>query len=507
LIHRDLKPSNVLVSTLDDRPVVKVIDFGIAKATQARLTEKTLFTEFKQLIGTPEYMSPEQAGADLDIDTRSDVYSLGVLMYELLTGSPPFDAKELRSKAYAEMQRIIREVDPPSPSARLSTLDVLPTVAAHRQLEPRRLCQTVQGELDWIVMKCLEKDRARRYESAAAVAADIAHHLADEPVSVGAPSRAYRIRKFVRRNKAPVAAAAVILAALVIGIIGTTIGLISESRRRVIAERERATAQFNLGMAFQSNHRLAEAEELYRISVQTSSGSAVLDDRQQTARALLNLAYNLWTQHRMVEAERAYLEALTAVRQAYPPGDPYTAHALRAVGQHYRNAYNNWERAEPYFREALEISRKLSPPDHAALAADTFDEGDALSNTGRFAEAVPLMRESVAESILIADREGRGYAAWQLGLALVAQGKMQEAEAAFLEARESLGNDKQGWSESATLAILYLIWDQVEPGKGYDAKAKQWHDRLINDSAHFRAALAILTRPATRPSTTRSSSE
>src|SRR5262245_562576 len=165
LIHRDIKPSNLLVSTQDDKPLAKVIDFGIAKATQARLTEKTLFTEFRQLIGTPEYMSPEQADGSLDIDTRTDVYSLGVLLYELPVGRPPFESRELRSKAYAEMQRIIREVDPPKPSTRLSTLEALPSVAAQRSTEPRKLSASVRGELDWIVMKALEKDRARRYES------------------------------------------------------------------------------------------------------------------------------------------------------------------------------------------------------------------------------------------------------------------------------------------------------------------------------------------------------
>ena len=189
LIHRDIKPSNVLVSTQDDRAVAKVIDFGIAKATQARLTEKTLFTEYQQLIGTPQYMSPEQAGGSLDIDTRSDVFSLGVLLYELLTGSTPLDAKHLRGQAYAEMQRMIREVDPPTPSTRLSAIkDSLASVAAYRAIEPRKLNALVRGELDWITMKALEKDRGRRYESAAALAADVLHHLADEPVLAGAPS-------------------------------------------------------------------------------------------------------------------------------------------------------------------------------------------------------------------------------------------------------------------------------------------------------------------------------
>jgi serine/threonine protein kinase len=165
IIHRDIKPSNVLVSTQDGRPSTKVIDFGIAKATASRLTEKTLFTEHRTLIGTPEYMSPEQAEGLMDIDTRTDVYSLGVLLYELLTGTTPFGSKELRSAAYAEIQRIIREVEPPKPSTRIfQSTDTIASVAAHRHTEPRRLGSIVRGELDWIVMKALEKDRTRRYE-------------------------------------------------------------------------------------------------------------------------------------------------------------------------------------------------------------------------------------------------------------------------------------------------------------------------------------------------------
>jgi tetratricopeptide (TPR) repeat protein len=212
LIHRDIKPSNVLVMTQDDRPVAKVIDFGVAKAMQARLTEKTLFTDFRQLVGTPAYMSPEQAAGGLDVDTRSDVYSLGVLLYELLAGSPPFDPKELRSKAFAEMQRMICEVEPPPPSSRLSTLaDTLPSLAAQRAIEPGKLTAAVRGELDWIVMRCLEKDRKRRYESPSALARDIERYLRDEPVHACPPSAVYRLRKLIRRHRFAIATAGVFL--------------------------------------------------------------------------------------------------------------------------------------------------------------------------------------------------------------------------------------------------------------------------------------------------------
>ncbi len=203
IIHRDLKPSNLLVTLHDGTPVVKVIDFGIAKAIDQRLTDKTLITGFAQVIGTPLYMSPEQAElSGLDIDTRSDIYSLGVLLYELLTGTTPFDKARLHEASFDELRRIIREEEPPRPSTRLSTLgQAAATISEHRRTDPKRLGQLIRGELDWIVMKCLEKDRSRRYESASALARDIEHYLADEPVEACPPSAGYRVRKFVRKHQ------------------------------------------------------------------------------------------------------------------------------------------------------------------------------------------------------------------------------------------------------------------------------------------------------------------
>jgi tetratricopeptide (TPR) repeat protein len=218
IIHRDLKPSNVLVCLYDDKPVPKVIDFGIAKAAGPRLTEKTLFTELGQVVGTLEYVSPEQAELNqLDIDTRSDIYSLGVLLYELLTGTTPLERKRLRAAAFLEVLRLIREEEPPRPSTRLSTTEELPSVAANRGLEPEKLSGLVRGELDWIVMKALEKDRNRRYETANGFVADVQRYLADEPVQACPPSAGYRLKKLARRNRVALTTATLIPVTLVLG--------------------------------------------------------------------------------------------------------------------------------------------------------------------------------------------------------------------------------------------------------------------------------------------------
>jgi WD40 repeat protein len=252
IIHRDLKPSNVLVAQYDGKPVPKIIDFGVAKATGQRLTERTMFTGFGDVIGTLEYMSPEQAEVNqLDVDTRSDVYSLGVLLYELLTGSTPLENKRIRTAALLEMLRVVREEEPPKPSTRLSRSESLPSIAASRGTDPKKLSGLVHGELDWIVMKAIEKDRARRYETANGLAMDVQRYLNDEAVQACPPSTWYRFRKFARRNSRAMASAAVLALAAIVGVtaLATSTVLVSRANRELSASVLR-------------EHRAADGERL-----------------------------------------------------------------------------------------------------------------------------------------------------------------------------------------------------------------------------------------------------
>src|SRR5262245_47627311 len=265
IIHRDLKPSNILVTIIDGRGVPKVIDFGVAKATSGRLTGESLSTQFGVVVGTFEYMAPEQAGfAVEDIDTRADIYSLGVVLYELLTGLRPIDAKRLKQAAMAEMVRIIKEEEPSKPSTRIATDESAPSVSALRHSEPKKLAALLRGELDWVVMKCLEKQRERRYETANGLARDIQRYLANEVVEARPPSTVYRLRKFVRRNRAMVLAGSAVAAALLVGVVAFAWqALIATEQNRIARDNEqRATANFQLA-------RRAVDDYLTRVSENT----------------------------------------------------------------------------------------------------------------------------------------------------------------------------------------------------------------------------------------------
>jgi serine/threonine protein kinase/tetratricopeptide (TPR) repeat protein len=245
IIHRDLKPSNVIVSSHDGTPVVKVIDFGVAKAIGQQLTDKSVYTNYSQFIGTPLYMSPEQAGqSDLDIDTRTDIYALGVLLYELLTGTTPFDKERLSHASYDEIRRLIREEEPPKPSTRLSTVGQAgSTISAQRQTNPQQLCLLLRGELDWIVMKSLEKDRNRRYESASSLAADVERYLKDEPVQACPPSRRYLLGKFLRRHRTGVLTTAALILVAILFAAGAGWVTLDRATRQVEADRQRVAIE------------------------------------------------------------------------------------------------------------------------------------------------------------------------------------------------------------------------------------------------------------------------
>jgi serine/threonine protein kinase/tetratricopeptide (TPR) repeat protein len=264
IIHRDLKPTNVLVTLHDGKPVAKVIDFGVAKATGQRLTDRTLFTAFAQMIGTPLYMSPEQAEmSGLDVDTRSDIYSLGVLLYELLTGTTPFDKARLHEAAYDEIRRIIRHEEPPKPSTRISTLgQAAATTSTQRKSEPAKLRRLLRGDLDWIVMKCLDKDRNCRYETANGLARDIERYLTDEPVIARPPSTVYRFRKFARRQKTGLVLATVLTLALlvVLGVVAGSIGwAVRDRASRLAAIEVEVNSALKEATRLQAQRKYAEA--------------------------------------------------------------------------------------------------------------------------------------------------------------------------------------------------------------------------------------------------------
>jgi serine/threonine protein kinase len=324
IIHRDIKPNNVLVTLHDGAPVPKVIDFGIAKALGQKLTEKTLFTGFAHMIGTPAYMSPEQAElSGLDIDTRADIYSLGVLLYELLTGVTPFDRETLAKAALDEIRRMIREIEPLKPSTRLQTLgDKLTEVAKHRQAAPAELNRLVRGDLDWVVMKSLEKDRQRRYETANALAMDVQRHLNNEPVLACPPSHFYRFRKTVRRHKFTVFAGFTIVTSLMIGLGVSAFLLVKEREARqhvVTAEQEERRLAIQLGDVVDRllNGRLNDAETVLRAALPTHK-KVFGEESFEVAGWLAEFADLLQRNGKFSEAELRIRESLAILEKRFP---------------------------------------------------------------------------------------------------------------------------------------------------------------------------------------------
>jgi serine/threonine protein kinase/tetratricopeptide (TPR) repeat protein len=482
IIHRDLKPSNVLVSMQDGKPIARVIDFGIAKAVAGSAGQRANLTEQQQFIGTPEYMSPEQARGSSDLDTRTDVYSLGVLLYELLTGSTPFTAKELRVAGYEEMQRLIREVDPPSPSTRLArSPERLSSVALSRKTEPQRLCATVRGELDWMVMKAIEKDRQRRYESPSGLAADIARYLSGEPVVAAPPGAAYRVRKFVLRNRVLVSAGVIAAGGLMLGAAGF-------AWQASVARAERDTAKLDRDRAVRAEEETKKrADELEKVSqfqsrmiVQVDpsrAGVMLIDDVRSRLESALEKAgvekgernarvgafMELWGKVNATDAARTLIDgtilspAVKAIDEQFkdePAIDAALRHALADV----YDTIGMRDAAMPLAVRALEIRRRVLGDDAPATLNSINNLGYLLQVQGKFKEAAPLIGEVLERKrrVLGEDHLETIVSINNMGSQMWYVGELEECEKYYREglerARRTLGDGHE-----ITMATVQLV--------------------------------------------------
>jgi serine/threonine protein kinase len=438
IIHRDVKPSNVLVAPYDGKPVVKVIDFGVAKATGQRLTERTLFTGFGAVVGTLEYMSPEQAELNnQDIDTRSDIYSLGVLLYELLTGSTPLSRERLKQAAFTEMLRLIREEEPPKPSTRLSSSDTLPAIAAARQTEPAKLTKLVRGELDWIVMKALEKDRNRRYETANGFAADVRRYLADEPVEACPPSAGYRLRKVARKYRRLLVTAAAFAVLLLLGTAVSTWQAVEATRAKTAMRRaldDLATEQERTKQALADATR-ARNRARHALNVMTDDVISDLFAKQT----------------QLDDKQRAFLRKVLVFHQEFAAeqGDSEESRAVAADGQHHVAGVQAFlgerEAAVSSYLEAIRRREKLTA-DFPAVPEYRYRLAQSHLNLGTlfkareehqkaeaaYHQALDLYEKLAAEFPAVPEyREGQAQCHNNLGILLEGLGKGREAEGAF----------------------------------------------------------------------------
>ena len=411
IIHRDIKPSNILVTLHDGVPVPKVIDFGIAKATEGRLTDATVYTQLHQFIGTPAYMSPEQAEmSGLDVDTRSDIYSLGVLLYELLAGSTPFDGKELMSQGIDAMRKTIRETEPPRPSTRFATLEgeELTTTAKRRSADKSKLVSQLKGDLDWIVMKCLEKDRTRRYDTANGLAADLNRHLNNEPVVARPPSAAYKFQKAFRRNKLAFTAGTAIAAALVVGISLSVWQAVraTHATRAAVAARQEAEASEAKALAAQANEtklrkeaeqsqaREAELRAKAEASAKVAKAEATkskqvsyfMEDMLKGAGPSAALGRDTTLLREIMD--KATVRAETALKDQ----PEALAQLLSKIASTY-NELGDWKKSDDLTRKAYQLRRGIYKGDHPDLAESLLNCAGTLTNA---VEAEAMLREALA---------------------------------------------------------------------------------------------------------------
>jgi non-specific serine/threonine protein kinase/serine/threonine-protein kinase len=476
IIHRDIKPSNVLVAILDDRPVPKIIDFGVAKATAQQLSERKLFTELGVLVGTPEYMSPEQAEmGGLDVDTRTDVYALGVLLYEMLTGALPFASEELRKAGYAEIQRIIREEEPPRPSTRLTAPGTdSAAVARNRRSEPRRLVNELRGDLDWITMRALEKDRTRRYQTANALAADVERHLRDEPVVAGPPSGTYRARKMLRRHRAAFLAASAVALALVLGFIGTSWALLRAVRAERKAAAEAAEARRQAAIAEAVNDFL-NVDVLAAVAPSAKKGQG----RDVTMREVLAAA-----------AERLDEGSKEGGRFATEP--LVEADIRNAVGYAYREL-GDYPAAEPHLERTLELRRRALGDEHRRTLHATNQLGLLYWSMNRLPEAEPLVQGTYEVGRRTLGPDDEDVLEYEMNVANLyrKQERFKEAEPVYernLEAkRRVFGPDSpEALTTAANLANHYQETGRYE-------KAEPLHREVFDTNLRLRGERDLAT--------------
>lgn len=437
IIHRDIKPSNVMVTLYDGRPVPKVIDFGVAKATEQRLTERTLFTQYGTMIGTLEYMSPEQAETSaLGVDTRSDIYSLGVLLYELLTGSTPLTHKRISEVAYPEILRLIREEEPPRPSTRVNDSgETLASISTQRRTEPSKLSKMMRGELDWIVMKSLEKDRNRRYESASGLAADVRRYLNDEPVQACPPSTGYRLRKFATKNKRILATGALLGTMLLVGIVLLAINNVQIQREQARTATALGDAKDNLELADENlTLALRALDEIYMKEVE----KRVREKRELNAtdRQFLEEGLRFYEQFGQNNGTQAGLQSATAK-------------ANRRAG-YLQLELQQWPEGAALFRKAVPILKGLvekmphSEEHRRELASTLHGLAFALRNMGMLPEAEQVCRQAINmwQALIVefpagaSHRPALGHSEWLLREILSDRGQHANAEAAARRALE-----------------------------------------------------------------------